>query len=108
MHTSALQYTGTLLRNAQVRTSVQPSDGHTVPVLCLDLQIDNALQTHLHVEQVYPAGCHDLCHTAAKRHKEGLRVCVTVPLEHIHLTAKHVTHIEALPAAPEKALPSLF
>ena len=97
---TSLQYTGTLLSNAHVRSAVLPGDFQTVPVLCLHVEIDNALRTHLHVEQTYPPGCHDLCQAAAKTHREHSRVCVTVPLDHVALTARHVTTIQALPAAP--------
>ena len=99
-HAPSLQYTGTLLSNAHVRSAVVPGDFQTVPVLCLHVEIDNALRTHLHVEQTFPAGCHDLCQAAAKTHREHSRVCVTVPLDHVALTAKHVTHIQALPHPP--------
>lgn len=101
---TSLQYTGTLLRDAQVR-NVVVNDGHTVPVLCLDVELDNALRTHLHVQQTYPAGCHDLCQAAAKNHRERSRVCITAPLDHVAITAKHVTHIQALPVPPKVAEP---
>lgn len=110
MHTSAhpdqLQYTGTLLRPAQVRTALE-GDHHSVPVLCMDVALDNALRTHVHVEQTFPAGCHDLCQSAASKHKAGSRVTFTVPLDHIAITARQVTAIQALPAADAAAAPAV-
>ncbi len=56
MQTSALTevdgmgvYTGTLINRAEARTMVIGKDGRALPVLCLDVQIDNDLLTHLHV-----------------------------------------------------------
>lgn len=97
----ALQYTGTLLFNPQVRTALD-DDHRSVPLLCMEVVLDNTLRTHVHVEQTYPAGCHDLCLTAARKYKSGSRVTWTVPLtpESVALITRHVTHIEALPAAP--------
>lgn len=108
MHTSAqtpiaagchtdmlLEYSGTLLQQAEARTDMLDGEGHAVPVLCLDLALDNALHTPLRVKQYFPAGAHAQAHAAAHHYKAGQRITVQVPLlslrmggiaAHIHLT----------------------
>lgn len=100
----ALSYTGTLLRPAEVRTAVE-GDHHSVPILCMEVALDNALRTHVHVEQTYPPGCHDLCLSAARKYKSGSRVTWTVPLipGSVALINRHVTYIEVLHIAAADA-----
>ncbi len=90
MHTSALpltdhtqhphwpdaEYTGTLLHAAEARTAVLDKEGHTVPVLCMDVVLDNAMRTPLHVEQPFPLDHFAQCKAAAHRLKQGMRVTV--------------------------------
>lgn len=100
MHTSAHlpvcavgEYTGTLLHGAEARTTSLDSDGHTVPVLCLDLELDNALRTHMHIEQPFPVGQHTQAHAAARKLTKGMRVTVQAPLLGLRLVAINTTHI---------------
>lgn len=101
MHTSAhipptavAEYTGTLLHSAEARTKVLDGEGHAVPVLCMDVELDNQLHTHLHSEQPYPAGHHAQCLAAAKALKKGTRVTVHAPLIGMRLVAANTTHIQ--------------
>jgi len=98
MHTSALQaeYTGTLLHNAQARTAVLDSTGHAVPVLCMDLALDNELHSHMHVEQPFHTAQFSQCQAAAHRLKAGTRVTVQAPLLDLRLVARNATHIHVL------------
>ena len=109
MHPSAratLAYTGTLLHAAQARTTVIDHDGHTVPVLCMDIELDNAEHTHMHVEQAYPRDHYTQCEAAARRYKRGDRVEVGAPLTAQALVVRYASHITALPAAvPDVAEP---
>lgn len=101
MHTSAQQrqdwpqaeYTGVLLHQAEARTTVLDGDGHTVPVVCLDIELDNAMHTHLHVEQPFPVTQGAQAHAAARKLKKGMRVTVQAPLVGMRLVARNATHI---------------
>lgn len=94
-------YTGTLLHNAQTRTALLDSEGHSVPVVCLDVELDNALHTRMHVEQPYPVGHHAQAHAAAHGLKKGMRVRVQAPLIDLRLVLNNTVAIEPLPASPE-------
>jgi len=110
MHTSAhptqdsatLAYSGTLIHAAQVRIRVLDGDMHIVPVLCMDIALDNALRTHMHVEQPYPATHHAQAAAAAHRLKKNMHVTVHAPLIDVRLQACNVSHIEVIPE-PEPA-----
>jgi hypothetical protein len=106
MHTSAHlptaalgEYTGTLLHGAEARVAALDKEGHTIPVLCLDLELDNALRTHLHVEQPFPIGHNLQAVAAAQRLKKGMRVTVQAPLVGLRLVAPNTSHIHLHPAA---------
>ena len=104
MHTSAhvrqdwpeAQYTGTLIRAAEARAGELSADGHTVPLLCLDVQLDNALQTVLHCEQAFPSNHFHQAELAARRLKAGMRVTVQAPMAGMRLVARFVSHIHVL------------
>ncbi len=108
MHTSAqpplpahwpnAEYTGTLLHAAEARTSMLDGEGHSVPVLCMDLALENAMHTPLHVEQPFPVGHFAQCQAAAHRLKEGMRVIVQAPLVGMRLVARNAIHIHVIPA----------
>jgi hypothetical protein len=106
MHTSALkplpdnwpqaQYTGTLIHPAEARTGLLDQQGKSVPVLCLDIELDNITHNLLHVEQPFPDGNFSQCQAAARRLKEGARVTVTAPLVGMRLVARNATHIHVI------------
>ena len=101
------EYTGTLLHQAEARTALLDHDGHAVPVLCLDIELDNALHTHMHVEQPFPLGQHTQAAAAAHRLKKGTRVTVQAPLIGLRLVASNTSHIhthrQPTPEAPCQA-----
>ncbi|OGB26217.1 MAG: hypothetical protein A3I66_00765 [Burkholderiales bacterium RIFCSPLOWO2_02_FULL_57_36] len=103
-HWPDAEYTGTLLHAAETRTGVLDRDGHTVPVLCLDLELDNAMHTPLHVEQPFPIGHFAQAQAAAHRLKKGTRVTVQAPLVGMRLVARNATHIHVIP----ETTPDLF
>lgn len=74
------EYTGTLLHAAEARTRILDNDGNTVPVICLDVELDNVLRTHMHIEQFFPLGQHAQAQAAAHRFSKGQRVTFSVPL----------------------------
>lgn len=103
MHTSAplfpgpeldsVEHTGVLLHGAEARSKPLDGEGHVVPVLCLDLELDNPYHTHMHVEQPFPVGHHAQAQAAAHRLKKGMRVTVQAPLVGVRLVAANTTHI---------------
>lgn len=86
-------YTGTLLHQAESRTNAPDGDGHTVPVLCMDIELDSTFHNTLHVEQPFPEVHFTQCQAAAYRLKKGMRITVQAPLDGIRLVARNATHI---------------
>lgn len=107
MHTSALapasfEYTGTLLRRAEARTALNHDNGHAVPVVCFDMQLDNPLKTQMHVEQPFPEGAFAAAQAAAHRLKEGTRVNVVHPMDTVRIVGKSTTHIHVIHDQPQE------
>lgn len=94
-------HTGVLLHGAEARTKVLDGEGHVVPVLCMDLELDNLYRTHLHVEQCFPVGQFTQARAAAHRLKRGMRVTVQVPIVGISLVAANVSHIHVITPTEE-------
>lgn len=100
-------YTGTLLHPAEARTAICDREGHVVPVICMDLELDNLYRTHLHVEQCFPVGHFDQARAAAHRLKRGMRVTVQVPIVGISLVASNASHIHVItPKEEAQACPA--
>jgi hypothetical protein len=99
--TAQAEFTGTLLHGAEARSAVLDAAGHTVPVLCLDIELDTALHTHMHVEQPFAIGAHAQAVAAAHRLKKGMRVTVQAPLVGVRLVASNTTHIHTHPEPQE-------
>jgi len=96
------EYTGTLLKPAEARTRPIDGEGHCMPVLCLDVELDTPLRTRLHVEQVFPCGHFDQARAAAHRYTTGLRVTVQAPPQDIQLVARHAAHIHIVKPTQEE------
>ena len=112
MHTSVeppigtdavLEYTGTVLHRAEARTNMLDNAGHTVPVLCFELELDTPLHNSMLVEQPFPAGEFDQCRAAARRMKVGSRVSVQAPLVGVRIVARNATHIHIIKEPQEQA-----
>ena len=96
-----LQFIGTLIAPAQARTTILDAEGHTLPVLCMDIEVDNSECSRLHVEQLFPSGKHRECEAAAHRYKTGQRITIETQHTSISLVARYVSHIHLHPdAAP--------
>lgn len=91
-----VEYTGTLIHPAEARTGRPDPLSQSVPVLCLDIELDSATRNLLHVEQPFPAGQHKQCEAAAHRLKKGSRVTVTTPLVGMRLVASNASHIHII------------
>lgn len=106
MHTSAqpslspdwpqAEYTGTLIHPAEARTGLLDKEGQSVPVLCMDIELDSITHNLMRVEQPFPAGEFNQCQAAARRLKEGTRVTVQAPLVGLRLVARNATHVHVI------------
>jgi hypothetical protein len=87
-----VEFCGTLIRNGEARQKVLDGDGHTVPVLVLDIETDSALHMPLHVEQPFPAGHMHQAEAAARRYRKGQRVTVQASALSVRMavTATHI------------------
>ena len=94
--TPVLQWSGTLLHAAEARTRVLDGES-SVPVLCLDIELDNALHNVMHVEQPFPANHFKEAEAAARRLKKGMHITVDVPPLDLRLTARNVSQIHVIP-----------
>lgn len=108
MHTSAqpavmAEYSGTLLHPAEVRTKLLDGEGHAVPVVCLDVELDTILRTPFRLVQYFPAGQHIQAQAAAHRYHKGQHISFSVPLVSVSINgiATHI-HIdkEVTPCQP--------
>jgi hypothetical protein len=98
MHASALlEYTGTLTKPAEVRSRIIDTAGHTVPVVCVELEMDNPERTRIHAEQRFDAGQHIQAEHAAKRYTKGERITLHCPIADMSLFAGNTTHIHIHP-----------
>lgn len=92
-----LQWSGTLIHAAEYRTRILDGQAHSVPVLCMDIELDNTLHNVMHVEQPFPADQHKQAEAAARRLKKGMHVTVDVPPLDLRFTARNVSHIHVTP-----------
>jgi hypothetical protein len=97
-----LEYSGTLVHAAQARMRVL--DGElAVPVLCMDIALDNALRNLMHVEQPFPPDAFKQAEAAAQRFKKGTRVTVQAPALDMRLLARNAAHIHIVKPHEEQA-----
>ena len=87
------QWTGVLIADAQARTRPIDELGHMLPVLVMDVRLDNPTHNHLRVEQPFPLADIHQCQAAARRYRKGQRVTVQAPIAHVHIKAEHTAHI---------------
>jgi hypothetical protein len=86
-----VQLTGVLLHHAEARTRASDAEGHMVPVLCLDIELETLHRNHFHGEQIFPN--QESCEAAARRLRKGTRVTVDGPLAAARFTHLNVSHI---------------
>lgn len=116
MHASAhptgvplMEYSGTLLHAAEARSRVLDGNYTSQPVLCMDIELDNAMRTRMRVEQPFPLDQHARAMAEAKRLHKGMHVTVQAPLVDMQLVARNVCSIAvapcAAPASPSQPQP---
>jgi hypothetical protein len=97
---TTLQYTGTLLHHAHTATTVLDADGHTVPILCFEVELHNSQRTIMSVQQCFQAQHHAQCQAAAHKLKKGSVVQVDVPPTSLRLVAHYAQSIHTLSIPP--------
>lgn len=103
---ASAEYTGRLIAPAQCRMRQIDHDGHMVPVLVLDLELDTVLRTRMRAEQPFPPDQAEACQAAARRHRVGEHVSVQGPLAGVALVARQIQHVHVLPLDPSQESPA--
>ena len=86
------QFAGRIASTPQVRARTD-KEGHTVPVLCLELTADGATAAQVHVEQPFPINQFEHCRAAAHRFKPGQHVTIEAPMQALRLVVREAAHI---------------
>jgi hypothetical protein len=94
-------YTGTLLRQAESRAAICDRQGRAVPVVCFDMELDNPLKTHMHIQQPFAPGNFAGAQAAAHRLKKGTRVTVQHPSETVRIVGTAATHVHVIKDTPK-------
>ena len=103
--TALLEYSGTLIHAAEARTRLLDGDTHHVPIVCMDIALDNSLHNVMHIEQPFPADHHAQAHARAHSLKKGMHVTVQVPPFDLRLVARNASHIHVTHQPQETAAP---
>lgn len=102
MEAPLVEFSGTLVHAAEARLRVL--DGElSVPVLCMDIALDNTLHNLMHVEQPFPPNGFKQAEAAAHRFKKGMRVTVQTPALDMRLLARNAAHIHIVKPNEEEA-----
>lgn len=97
-----LEFSGTLVHAAEAR--MRMLDGQlSVPVLCMDIELDNSIRSLMHVEQPFPPNHFKQAEAAAHRFKKGMRVTVQAPPLDLRLLARNTAHIHIVKPQEEQA-----
>ena len=97
--TAAMQISGTLAHDAELRNKVLDGDGHTVPVICMEVITDGPTAMPVRVQWPQPAGAHADAERLCKRLRRGTTVQVQAPLLGMHLVAANASEVLALDPA---------
>lgn len=89
-------FTGTLLANARACVRPADSEGHMVPVLCMEIEPDGTPGNQVHSEQQFQPGQQAQCEAAATRFRRGMRVQVDHPTTGLRVVLPHTQHIHVL------------
>jgi len=95
--TAMLEYTGTLVKPAEVRNRPADLQGHMVPVIWCEIELNNAQRTRLVAEQRFPVGAHDQAKAAARRLKKDTQITIQAAVSDIRLFAGNAAHIHVIP-----------
>jgi hypothetical protein len=98
-----MEYSGILIHAAEARMRLLDGQSTAVPVICMDIELDNSLHNVMHVEQPFPPDHHKQAHAAAHRLKKGTHVTVQAPLLDLRLVARNAAHIHVIKEPQEPA-----
>lgn len=90
-----LYITGRVIRPPEVRFQTDPQTLRAVPVLQLEVQVDESSQPVL-VRQQFPFQQVDGCHAAARRYKQGSMVSVDAAWQAVQVICQNVSHIQLI------------
>jgi hypothetical protein len=93
--TAAMEISGTLARDAELRNRVLDSAGHNVPVICLDLVGTGPARMPVHVEWPQPVDGYQAAERLIKTLKRGTTVTVQAPLLGMRLVAVNASQVHA-------------
>lgn len=86
-------FTGVLIAHSQVRAKACDQEGHMVPVLVMDIELECPRRNRMRVEQPFPVNLQAACEAAAHRYRKGTRITVEVPVESLRVVASNARHI---------------
>lgn len=90
-----LHIMGRVARPPEVRFQIDPITMRSVPVLQLELQVDDC-SPHVLVRQPFPFQQVDGCHAAARRYKLGSLVSVDAAWQCVQVIFQNVSHIQLI------------
>lgn len=93
--TADMELSGTLAADAQLRNRVLDGDGHTVPVICLELLSTGVSQMPVYVEWPQPANGHQAAEQLIKTLRRGTPITVKAPLLGMRLVASNAYDVHA-------------
>lgn len=94
--TADLQLQGTLAHDAELRNKVLDGDGHTVPVICMEVITTGPTAMPVRVQWPQPVGAHADAERLCKRLRRGTAVQVQAPLLGMHLVAANASQVLSL------------
>lgn len=104
----AFLYEGTLLHKAEVRTKPLDGQDHHVPVVCMDVELDNDLRTHMHVERPYAPHERAQAEADAACLKRGTRVAVEAPMLDMRLLVRNAALVTPIDPNTQPQEPALW
>lgn len=103
---ACMQLQGTLAHNAELRSKVLDGDGHTVPVICLEIITGGPAALPVYVQWPQPPGTHAAAERLCKRLRRGAAVQVQAPLLGMHLVAANASQVMAIDTEVQTPAPT--
>lgn len=91
---AAVQFTGTLASDAQLRTKPVGADYVMHPVLCFELINVGAARLSLHAEQIYTEATRRQAEQQLAKYKRGAQITLTSDMTDMRLVLPHIQSVE--------------
>jgi hypothetical protein len=88
-----LEFFGTLLENAELRTRFIDGYEHAVPVVGLVMVVENSMNSRMRIEHPFAEGQAKQAEAFAKTMKKGMRISTHVALPDVQLIARKALKI---------------